>query len=508
MDLYMGTHAARASEERFMRLGLRNCLLLRAAVLAMIAATAGACSSLPSMPSIPDWVDPTTWFGDDNANPSDNGQTPDLASLPSKPTASTPDDQREATDQLAADRANAKYSADALRGGTEAAAAPPPTVAPTQVASEEEGAGSSASAGSTKPAPAAASTSVQVASVDRSVAQAPIGSAVAGTLPPTAPGGYAAVEPPAEPVQTASLPQAAPTTESTPPAAAPQVAAAPEAPVAAPTQPAKPHRPRHHVTSTAVASAEPVNSPPVGAQPAMPPSGPTPQQMASIAPSDAALGFRPSTAPSLDPGISQFVAAPIIEHYRETAADAGIRSASPHASAVASNQPVTRKLRRPSRAVAEGGPEQMTGAVVANLDALAPTTPAAATTPPAYANPQGLPATAIVFFPGDAVRLNSEGRSQVHDVVAQFRQGGAQGYIRVVGHSSSRTADMSPEKHMEIIFRKSQQRADAVAQELIREGVPADKVLVEAVGDTEPVYYESMPKGEEGNRRAEIFLQS
>jgi flagellar motor protein MotB len=32
-------------------------------------------------------------------------------------------------------------------------------------------------------------------------------------------------------------------------------------------------------------------------------------------------------------------------------------------------------------------------------------------------------------------------------------------------------------------------------------------VLVEAVGDSQPVYYESMPQGEAGNRRAEIFLQ-
>jgi len=29
-----------------------------------------------------------------------------------------------------------------------------------------------------------------------------------------------------------------------------------------------------------------------------------------------------------------------------------------------------------------------------------------------------------------------------------------------------------------------------------------------AVGDSQPIYYESMPKGEEGNRRAEIFVQS
>jgi flagellar motor protein MotB len=67
---------------------------------------------------------------------------------------------------------------------------------------------------------------------------------------------------------------------------------------------------------------------------------------------------------------------------------------------------------------------------------------------------------------------------------------------------------MPLEAHLELIFKKSQARANAVAHEIIREGIPADKVLVNAVGDSQPVYYESMPKGEEGNRRAEIFIQS
>ena len=68
-------------------------------------------------------------------------------------------------------------------------------------------------------------------------------------------------------------------------------------------------------------------------------------------------------------------------------------------------------------------------------------------------------------------------------------------------------ANMSVEKHLETIFAKSQARANAVAQDLIHQGVPADKVLIDAVGDSQPVYFESMPKGEEGNRRAEIFVQ-
>jgi outer membrane protein OmpA-like peptidoglycan-associated protein len=95
----------------------------------------------------------------------------------------------------------------------------------------------------------------------------------------------------------------------------------------------------------------------------------------------------------------------------------------------------------------------------------------------------------------------------VHSAVAAFQAGGGTGTIKVVGHASSRTANMPVERHLEVIFQKSQARADAVAQALIRAGVPADRVQIEAVGDSQPIYYESMPKGEDGNRRAEIYVQ-
>lgn len=104
--------------------------------------------------------------------------------------------------------------------------------------------------------------------------------------------------------------------------------------------------------------------------------------------------------------------------------------------------------------------------------------------------------------------LNAEGRAKVHAAVEAFKKEGGSAYLRIVGHSSSRTSNMPLEKHLEIVFAKSQDRADAVAAEAIREGVPANRVLVEAVGDSQPIYYESMPKGEDGNRRAEIFIQS
>ena len=96
---------------------------------------------------------------------------------------------------------------------------------------------------------------------------------------------------------------------------------------------------------------------------------------------------------------------------------------------------------------------------------------------------------------------------QVRAAVERYKATGGHGYIRVVGHSASRTPNMPVERHLAIILKKSQERANAVAREIIREGVPAAKVLVDAVGDSQPIYYESMPKGEDGNRRAEIFLE-
>lgn len=180
--------------------------------------------------------------------------------------------------------------------------------------------------------------------------------------------------------------------------------------------------------------------------------------------SDAALGFRPSAAPPLNPSINQWVSQPILNNYRRTAS-----------------------LNR-----------------VSSLNAAVPA--AGGDMTPVNAS-GGLPATATVFFPGDGTALNTAGKAQVRAAVAAFKAQGSTGSLRVVGHASSRTANMPVEKHLELIFSKSQSRANAVAQELIHDGVPASQVIVEAVGDSQPVYYESMPKGEDGNRRAEIFLQ-
>jgi outer membrane protein OmpA-like peptidoglycan-associated protein len=417
----------------------------------MIGFGASACSS------IPDWVDPTNWIG---GGPSDSeqspGETPDLATLPDRPTpTSTAEEQKQVAESLDADRTRAKYSADALRGGTEAEAAPPP---PASAPPEQQ----------------------QIA------AQEPAPSPAAAPAP--APAVAAATS---DSSDTVTVPQG----DTAP--AAPQPSAAPQsAPDAAPLPPA----PAPALNSEAPAAAS--SAPPPAPTYSAPAPAPARTAVASVDPSDAALGFKPSTAPALDPSIGQFVPAPILARYEQTASDAGMPGSQ---IAMVTPAPAPKKT---ARAKAVGGPVSMGGAVVANMDAMQSSQSSTSQQPSVYANPQGLPPASVVYFPGDGTLLNAQGRAQVHAAVQSFKQSGAKGFIRVVGHSSSRTTNMPLEQHLVLIFNKSQDRANAVAKECIREGVPASRVLVEAVGDSQPVYYESMPKGEDGNRRAEIFLQS
>jgi outer membrane protein OmpA-like peptidoglycan-associated protein len=418
--------------------------LLRVAVIAVIASATGACSTLESLNPFGDDDAPAATASDDTAAPSadqtadNSAAAPDLADVPDRPAkTATPDSQREVAQSLASDRSRAKYSADALRGGTDTAAAPPAPPSAADTATDDTSSSSAPSA-----APSTITAADNSSSDDDSTPPPPTPAATADSTPP-------------------------------PPAQTTQVASAPVPPTAA-SGDGQPAVPRDSAAGVPGAQA-----------PVM---------------SDAQLGFQPSQAPPLDASVSQFVAPSILSRYRQTSSGnvALASSAVPN-----SATPVTRS-RHSRRGV--GGPDEMSGSVVANLDSLSGV-PAVSSAPAVYAGPNGTPSS-VVLFSGDRTVLSASGKAQVRAAAAAYKAAGATGFVRVVGHASSRTGNMPLERHLVVIFEKSQQRANSVAQELIRDGVPADKVLVEAVGDSQPVYYESMPKGEDGNRRAEIFLQS
>jgi flagellar motor protein MotB len=149
-----------------------------------------------------------------------------------------------------------------------------------------------------------------------------------------------------------------------------------------------------------------------------------------------------------------------------------------------------------------GGPEHMSGAVVANYDAFQNSAVPAVV----YSNAMGLPPAAVVTFSDARTILSEDAKAQVQAAAQSFNARGATGYIRVVGHAAVASTKISEARRLELNFERSQARATAVMRELIKDGVPANKILVDAVGDSQPVYNAS-DTGENGNRRAEIFFQ-
>lgn len=131
----------------------------------------------------------------------------------------------------------------------------------------------------------------------------------------------------------------------------------------------------------------------------------------------------------------------------------------------------------------------------------------AATEPaaPAPADKAGISyLAATILFGHGSTTLDPSESDSLRKVAAEHRKTG--GTLRIVGHASSRTTDMRPLQHQLANFQVSVSRAEAVAQELRRLGVPAKSMEVVGVGDSQPIYYEVMPAGEAGNRRVEIFV--
>jgi outer membrane protein OmpA-like peptidoglycan-associated protein len=112
---------------------------------------------------------------------------------------------------------------------------------------------------------------------------------------------------------------------------------------------------------------------------------------------------------------------------------------------------------------------------------------------------------ATIIFNNGSARLTGRDVRILRDVLKLKRQKNGQRVV-VVGHASSRTKNMDPVRHKMVNFEISVSRADIVAKELARLGLNSDELSIDAVSDTEPAYFEIMPSGEAGNRRAEVFI--
>ncbi len=110
---------------------------------------------------------------------------------------------------------------------------------------------------------------------------------------------------------------------------------------------------------------------------------------------------------------------------------------------------------------------------------------------------------ATLYFRDDGTTLGAAENKVLEQVADWYR--GQGGGLKVIGHSSSRTKDMDPEKQKLQNYRTSLDRAEKVASQLRKLGIPDQKLLVNARGDTDKAYAETMPNGDAWNRRVEIY---
>lgn len=433
-----------------------------------------ASSSSDSGSFWPDWANPSKWFGDmfsDDSPPppaqaaaKSEEKFPSLKTVPEKaPATMTKQERRKVSDSLVADRSASRYTDEELKAGgtaSQVTAAPvkrvqPEAPAPKPVVAVQ------------KPAAPKRIVNDPLASrrVSGKTSRMPkLASAAPQPAPVSAPKVVAA---PVSPVAVVSKAPALKQKSGNPPPPAPLPPLVAPAPVAA----------KSSQTATALKpqlSAAPAPQPiqaPVGSQ-AVAPTFPTAGQgelarifAASLAQSASTISTAPANSAFAAP-----VASPI--------------------SAAQVNLPAN-VLEAYNKPLAPGA-----ASVIVNPGQSFSTQPARAKS-----------AKVVVQFSNGSARLNSKSRAVIRAAAKKFKEKG-RGVIRVIGHASHRTRDMALTKHRLTNFNVSLDRANVVAKALMRYGVSAQSVRVEAMSDSEPVYFEFMPSGEAKNRRTEIVFES
>ncbi|MGA0393817.1 MAG: OmpA family protein [Rhodospirillales bacterium] len=274
------------------------------------------------------------------------------------------------------------------------------------------------------------------------------------------------------------------------PAPAPaQVASTPPPPVASPAPPVSRAQAKMNPPSTAQKSLPPVRLRPPPQMRAPEPSPALPpapklrepsQQLATMPAPRMVQPTQPAPSLSYDPFATVVVSSKGMEMDRNSRSQAMMA------------QPMQQQVL-PSRSLAQltqrATPGYPAGAVMARQPALG----------------QGMVKVATILFPNGSSRLSVRDRQILSDVAQIQRESGGRPLV-VVGHASSRTRDMNPARHRNVNLKLSQTRANRVARALRRLGVPGQSVQTQAVGDSQPIYYEVMPSGEAGNRRADIYI--
>jgi len=106
----------------------------------------------------------------------------------------------------------------------------------------------------------------------------------------------------------------------------------------------------------------------------------------------------------------------------------------------------------------------------------------------------------LIYFRDGSSELGADDRRVIEQIAEIQRAYG--GVVSVIGHSSVG----GPGADQQANQRISEARATAVAQELMRHGVPLEAIRAGAAGDSQPLYSEAATNGAAGNRRVEVYI--
>jgi len=437
------------------------------ALVVVLSGVLAACSS------VPDWANPSRLYDQVTGvftSDDDDEAFPAASDVPDRPETSTAEERRQTAQGLVADRENAQYTDEEIRRDEPAqfaavAPAPAPVPAPRPAPPPRQ-------ESATEAAPAPAPT--------QQVAEAPARPSILESrrvTPATRPTRSVAEDSLDARRTITSGRTTPPATTVEPRRVAPQVVER-----RAPAPPAVPRAPvtvGQAPTAPAPAAPAPVAQAPVVAQAPAPQLTPPPQPTIAVAPGQSVVSQ--TYARMLQDSASTVSTAPANATF-------SLPSAAPIQAGERPVSPIVRDTYNAALAATERSIAQTGGVQPAGFQGQSAVNSAAT----------------IVQFGHDSARIPRAGRTLVRQVAEQYKAQG--GVIRVVGHASSKTRNMPVAEHNLANFKVSLDRAQAVASELIRLGVPPEAIFVEARGASDPAFFESMPAGEAGNRRAEIFL--